>query len=268
MMCPYCDSGEGSDSPTTRCPARGRRARMQRPDIRWKGEGASTSGRSHTQPGGDHVDEEAEYRRHEDILERAGAQDRGDGHAPHEPDVDFFSGAARFILLGEGSGLGSAPHLPSGRPSGQFSRYGPPNDMYDVFSCVPALAAVVPSAFTAAAVSAALALFPAVLPVVTAAGLSVAFIGSATLPAPVQLSDTVAPATTLSECGIAFAPPAAARRSILPLSAGAIGPPDCPPTGTAATEGSPSTPMRQIIPSPPSPSARGQPGLSSETFLI
>ncbi|MED6139059.1 hypothetical protein PIB30_080292, partial [Stylosanthes scabra] len=50
---------------------------MQRPDIRRKGEGASTSGQSDTQPGGDHVDKEAEYRRHEDIPEGAGAQDPG-----------------------------------------------------------------------------------------------------------------------------------------------------------------------------------------------
>ncbi|MED6223523.1 hypothetical protein PIB30_074709 [Stylosanthes scabra] len=140
------------------------------------------------------------------------------------------------------------PHPPSGGPSSQFSRYGPPNDMYDVFSCgeqtmdhiahefiaartsadavyrlgpplqphhdpaQQSLAAVVPSSFTVAAVSAALSLFPVVLPVVTSAGLSVAFIGSAALPAPVQLSDTVALATALSECGTTFAPPTAARR--------------------------------------------------------
>ncbi|MED6226488.1 hypothetical protein PIB30_104252, partial [Stylosanthes scabra] len=42
-------------------PARGRRARMQRPYIWRKGEGAFTSGRSDTQSRGDHVDEEAEY---------------------------------------------------------------------------------------------------------------------------------------------------------------------------------------------------------------
>ncbi|MED6170640.1 hypothetical protein PIB30_033011 [Stylosanthes scabra] len=59
--------------------ARGRRARMQRPDIRRKDEGAPTSVRSDTQPGGDHVDEEAGYRRHEDIPEGAGAQDSGGG---------------------------------------------------------------------------------------------------------------------------------------------------------------------------------------------
>ncbi|MED6117620.1 hypothetical protein PIB30_111637, partial [Stylosanthes scabra] len=56
-------------------PACGRRARMQRPDIRRKGEGASTSGRSDAQPGGEDVDEEAEYHRQEDIHEGVGAQD-------------------------------------------------------------------------------------------------------------------------------------------------------------------------------------------------
>ncbi|MED6174400.1 hypothetical protein PIB30_068642 [Stylosanthes scabra] len=40
-------------------PARGRRAQMQRPDIRRKGEGASTSRLSHDQPGGEDVDKEA-----------------------------------------------------------------------------------------------------------------------------------------------------------------------------------------------------------------
>ncbi|MED6212098.1 hypothetical protein PIB30_080090 [Stylosanthes scabra] len=135
-------------------------------------------------------------------------------------------------------------------------------------SVLPALVAVVPSAFAAAAVSAALALFPVVLPAVTAAVLSVTFNGSAALPAPVQLSHTVAPATVLSECCTAFTPPVAARRSVLPLRARAIGPPDCPPTGTAATEGSPSAPMRHIIPSPRLAGARGQPGLGSGTYLI
>ncbi|MED6165444.1 hypothetical protein PIB30_099584 [Stylosanthes scabra] len=63
----------------------------------------------------------------------------GDGHAPHEPDVDFFSGIdlklARFILQGEGFGSASALYPPAGGPSGHFNRYGPPNEMYEVFSC-------------------------------------------------------------------------------------------------------------------------------------
>ncbi|MED6196019.1 hypothetical protein PIB30_043286 [Stylosanthes scabra] len=54
-------------------PACGRRARMQRPDIRRKGEGTSTSEQSDAQPGGDNGDEEAEYHREEDVP----AQDQG-----------------------------------------------------------------------------------------------------------------------------------------------------------------------------------------------
>ncbi|MED6201765.1 hypothetical protein PIB30_098324 [Stylosanthes scabra] len=56
-------------------PARGRRARMQRPNIRRKGEGASKSGRSDAQPGREDVDEEAEYRRQEDIPDGVEVQD-------------------------------------------------------------------------------------------------------------------------------------------------------------------------------------------------
>ncbi|MED6194639.1 hypothetical protein PIB30_030381 [Stylosanthes scabra] len=78
---------------------------MQRPDIRQKGEDASTSGRLDAQQGGD--------------------------------DVDFFSGPdlklARFILHGEGSDSGSGPHPSAGGPSGHH-RYGSPNEMYEVFS--------------------------------------------------------------------------------------------------------------------------------------
>ncbi|MED6138831.1 hypothetical protein PIB30_078170 [Stylosanthes scabra] len=58
-------------------PARGSRVRMQRPDIRRKGEGAFSSGRLDTQPGGDDADEEAEYRRQEDIPEGLGTRIRG-----------------------------------------------------------------------------------------------------------------------------------------------------------------------------------------------
>ncbi|MED6138774.1 hypothetical protein PIB30_077714 [Stylosanthes scabra] len=114
-------------------PARGRRARMQRPDIRRPGEGTSTSERSDAQPGGDDGDEEAEYHRQEDIP----AREQGDGDAPHEPDLDFFSGAdielARIILQGEGSSSGTAPQAAGAGPS--FNRFGPTNEMYDVFSC-------------------------------------------------------------------------------------------------------------------------------------
>ncbi|MED6212771.1 hypothetical protein PIB30_086749, partial [Stylosanthes scabra] len=62
---------------------------------------------------------------------------RGDRHAPREPDLDFFSNAdlelARFILQGEGSGAGTAPHASGTGTS--IHRFGPPNEMYDVFSC-------------------------------------------------------------------------------------------------------------------------------------
>ncbi|MED6117459.1 hypothetical protein PIB30_110149, partial [Stylosanthes scabra] len=70
-------------------PARGRRARMQRPD-----------------PGGEDVDEEAEYRRQEDIPDGVDVHDQG-GTDPtaQEADIDFFSGTylefARFILQGD-----------------------------------------------------------------------------------------------------------------------------------------------------------------------
>ncbi|MED6198847.1 hypothetical protein PIB30_070347 [Stylosanthes scabra] len=124
-------------------------------------------------------------------------------------------------------------------------------------SVLPALAAVIPSAIPAAAVSAALTLLSVVLLVVPAAELSVTFTASAAFPAPVQPSHTVLLATVLSECVTALTPPVAARRSVLPLGARAIGPPDCAPTGTAATQELPSAPMRHIIPSPSSPSARG-----------
>ncbi|MED6198374.1 hypothetical protein PIB30_065759 [Stylosanthes scabra] len=120
-------------------PARGRRARMQRPDIQRKGEGASMSGRSDAQQGEEDVDEEAEYRRQEDIPEGVEVQDQGgEVRTPPSADIDFFSGAdlelARFILHGESSGSGSAPHASAGRSSG-YHRYGPPQDMYEVFSC-------------------------------------------------------------------------------------------------------------------------------------
>ncbi|MED6160016.1 hypothetical protein PIB30_047556 [Stylosanthes scabra] len=99
--------------------ARGRRAQMQSPDIRRKGESASSSGRVDSQPGGADEDEEAEYDRQEDIPDEDGDQDPGgDGPAPHDPDLDFFSGAdlelARFMEYGGGSGSGSGPQLFAG----------------------------------------------------------------------------------------------------------------------------------------------------------
>ncbi|MED6201293.1 hypothetical protein PIB30_093479 [Stylosanthes scabra] len=120
-------------------PARGRRVRMQCPDIRRKGEGASTSGRSDTQPGGDHVDEEAEYRRHEDIPEGAGAQDPGgwprDSRTERRLLLRRGYRASSVHPTGRGLWCRIRPHPPAGGPSGQFNRYGPPNDMYNVFSC-------------------------------------------------------------------------------------------------------------------------------------
>ncbi|MED6136084.1 hypothetical protein PIB30_052675, partial [Stylosanthes scabra] len=120
-------------------PAHGRRARMQRPDVRRKSEGAATGRRSYDQPGGEDVEEEAEYRRHEDIPDGVDVHDQG-GADPttQEADIDFFSGAdlelARFILQGEGSGSGSAPHASADRPSGHHVA-GPTPDMYDMFTC-------------------------------------------------------------------------------------------------------------------------------------
>ncbi|MED6152989.1 hypothetical protein PIB30_097251 [Stylosanthes scabra] len=65
------------------------------------------------------------------FLSGLGPRVRGDEHAPHEPDVDFFSGAdlelARFILQGEGSGSGSAPHASVAGTS--VHRFGPRNEM-------------------------------------------------------------------------------------------------------------------------------------------
>ncbi|MED6210911.1 hypothetical protein PIB30_068549 [Stylosanthes scabra] len=90
-------------------PAHERRARMQRPDIRRKGEGT----------------------RVETMVTRRRSRIRGDGDAPCEPDLNFISGAdiepARFILQGKGSGAGIAPHA-----SGAGTSF---NEMYDVFSC-------------------------------------------------------------------------------------------------------------------------------------
>ncbi|MED6126344.1 hypothetical protein PIB30_077551 [Stylosanthes scabra] len=122
------------DAPTHR-----RRAQMQGPDIRRKGEGASTSRRSHVQPGGEDVDEEAEYRRQEDIPNGVEVHDQGgDNPTPQEADIDFFSGAdlelARFILHGEGSDSRSAPHASAGGQSGH-QVYKPTQDMYEMFTC-------------------------------------------------------------------------------------------------------------------------------------
>ncbi|MED6127032.1 hypothetical protein PIB30_084177 [Stylosanthes scabra] len=72
------------------------------------------------------------------FLRGLGPRIKGDDPVLHEPDVDFFSSAdlelARFILHGEGSGSGSAPHASAGGPS-RHHRYGLPQDMYEVFSC-------------------------------------------------------------------------------------------------------------------------------------
>ncbi|MED6174443.1 hypothetical protein PIB30_069038, partial [Stylosanthes scabra] len=94
-------------------PARERRAWMQRPNIQWKGEGASSSGRVDSQPGEDDEDEEAEYDQQEDIPEGDGDQDPGgDGPASHDPDIDFFSD--RVMEYGGASGSGSRPNPPPG----------------------------------------------------------------------------------------------------------------------------------------------------------
>ncbi|MED6143315.1 hypothetical protein PIB30_005234 [Stylosanthes scabra] len=147
-------------------PARGRRPRQQRPDVKRKGERAARSSGSHTQSGREGVEEEeAEYHKQEDIPKQAeghGQEDlpegteyhaQGDSHeagdvqpdggtpaTTQEADIDFFTGAdtelARFILQGEGSGSGSVPHASAAGPSG-FQVTGPPTDMYEVFTCSP-----------------------------------------------------------------------------------------------------------------------------------
>ncbi|MED6127105.1 hypothetical protein PIB30_084970 [Stylosanthes scabra] len=113
-------------------PARGRWVRMQRPDIRQKGEGAPSSGREDPQLGEDDEDEEAEYARQEDIPEGGRDQDPGgEGRVTHDGDLDFFSGAdvdlARFMEYGGGSGSGSGSQPEDGVPPSH--RYGPPSDM-------------------------------------------------------------------------------------------------------------------------------------------
>ncbi|MED6134263.1 hypothetical protein PIB30_035432 [Stylosanthes scabra] len=206
-------------------PARRRRAQMQHPDIRRKGEGASTSGRSDAQPGGKDVDEEAEYRRQEDIPDGVEVQDQGgDDPTPHEADIDFFSGAdielVQFILHGEGSGSGSAPHASAGGSFGHHL-YGPPQEMYEILTCGEQTVDHIAHEYLASRTSDDAVYRPGhplqphpdpaqqcpiILPVLAAAVLSVTFSGSATLPAPGQLSHTIAPSTVLSECVTAFTP--------------------------------------------------------------
>ncbi|MED6166833.1 hypothetical protein PIB30_113201, partial [Stylosanthes scabra] len=91
-------------------PGRGRRARQQCTDIRRKGEGAPRGGRLHDQAGGEDVDEEAEYRRQEDIPDGIDVHDQcgadiaaqeadcgggqvGDEAGGHDADIDFFTSA-------------------------------------------------------------------------------------------------------------------------------------------------------------------------------
>ncbi|MED6206862.1 hypothetical protein PIB30_030633 [Stylosanthes scabra] len=105
-----------------------------RGDIWQKGEGVPSSGREDPQSSGDDEDEEAEYARQENIPERGGDEDLG-GHdpVPHEPDLDFFSGADVDLAWFMEYGGGSRSQPGEGGPPSH--RYGPPSDMYELFSC-------------------------------------------------------------------------------------------------------------------------------------
>ncbi|MED6174053.1 hypothetical protein PIB30_065269, partial [Stylosanthes scabra] len=99
---------------------------------------STRSGREDPQSSGDDEDEEVEYARQEDIPEGGRDQDLGgDGPGTHDTHLDFFSGAdielARFMEYdgGSGSGSGSQP----GDEVPPSHRYGPPSDMYELFSC-------------------------------------------------------------------------------------------------------------------------------------
>ncbi|MED6150745.1 hypothetical protein PIB30_075505 [Stylosanthes scabra] len=190
-------------------PFHGRRARMQRPDIRRKGEGTSTSGRSDAQPGGDDGDEEAEYHRQEDIPQGGS----GGTETRHASPTSTSS-------PGEGSGTGTAPHASGAGTS--FNQFGPPNEMYDVFSCGDQTMDPIAHEYRASCAAEDTVCRPGpplqphhdpdeqlVLPAVPAAVLSVTFPASVAVPAHVQLSHPVAAATVLCERVTVLTPPAA-----------------------------------------------------------
>ncbi|MED6172447.1 hypothetical protein PIB30_050208 [Stylosanthes scabra] len=87
-------------------PARRRRARMQRPDIRPKGEGAPSSGWEDPQLGGDDEDEEAEYARQEDIPEGVGARIWGETAPLRTTRTSTSSQARMSTWLGSWSTAG------------------------------------------------------------------------------------------------------------------------------------------------------------------
>ncbi|MED6162557.1 hypothetical protein PIB30_071608 [Stylosanthes scabra] len=133
-------------------PACGRCAGQQHPDEQWQEDRPI---------GGEDTDEEAEFRRQEDIPEEVDVPDQArddttaqdadlDGehiYVAHEPgydapdvEIDFFTSAdleaARTIFQGEDSATRTAPHAPVDRPSG-FQRESPPAQMHELFSCPP-----------------------------------------------------------------------------------------------------------------------------------
>ncbi|MED6212070.1 hypothetical protein PIB30_079715 [Stylosanthes scabra] len=114
-------------------PSRGKRARQQHPDVRRKGQGESRGGYPRWSYVHDHVG--ADTTAHE---ADGGGDQGGDGTVGHDADIDFFSGAdlelVRFILQGDGSGSGSAPHASTDRPSGHEVA-APTAEMYEVFTC-------------------------------------------------------------------------------------------------------------------------------------
>ncbi|MED6186701.1 hypothetical protein PIB30_069277 [Stylosanthes scabra] len=141
------------------CPARGRRARNQRPDVRRKGEGEARDrpeqGHRYRPLGGEDTNEEAEFHQQDDIPERVDVHDQagadtiaqeaecggdqvGADTMGHDEEIDFFNGTdlelARFIFQGEGSGSRFAPHASADRPSG-FQRHGHTTLIYELFTC-------------------------------------------------------------------------------------------------------------------------------------
>ncbi|MED6210798.1 hypothetical protein PIB30_067525 [Stylosanthes scabra] len=233
-------------------PARGRRARMQRPDIR----------------------------------RREGGRDQdpgGDGPSTHDTDLDFFSGAdielAQFMEYGGGSGSGSWSQPGDGVPPSH--RYGPPSDMYELFSCGEQTMEQIAHGYVAAR-----AADDAVYRPSPPCSLTL------TIPSRVRGFNTTSPPHSRSctphrSSNISCPRPIARRTNSLhrsrrilrlhglnhitsPPSAITHHPrsparrsanPGCQPAGTATSEGSPSAHLRHIIPSPPSAGSRGRPGL-------
>ncbi|MED6210001.1 hypothetical protein PIB30_059975 [Stylosanthes scabra] len=98
-------------------PACRRWARMQRPDIRRKGEGAASSGREDPQSSGDDEDEEAEYTPKEDIPEGVRTRIRGET-APVRTTRTSTSSQARISSWLSSWSTAGAPGQDPGRNPG------------------------------------------------------------------------------------------------------------------------------------------------------